>query len=288
MKEIKVDIPLLNSLLTLATVIEARDAYTGGHTWRVSEYSRILAQKSGLSHDEVFVCSLGGLVHDLGKIGISDAILNKNDKLTDEEYKLMQRHPEVGQDIIGKHPLAPIVLDAVAGHHERYDGKGYPHGRAGDEISLLSRIIAIADAFDAMTSSRSYRQAMSDEAAFAIIRAESGKQFDAKLSEIFLEAGANGAFRNILQHSGEERELANCPMCGPIIVVPRSATSGDTVICPACKGVHHLHSAGGKFALEWTGRDELYIPKPDYEIIDDFIKKAPETIVFENIPPAAR
>lgn len=284
MKQIRLDVPLLSSLLTLATVIEARDAYTGGHTWRVGEYSRLLAEKMGFTQDEVFICSLGGLVHDLGKISISDAILNKPGKLTDAEYLSMKRHPEIGREIIGNHPLAPIVFDAIVDHHERFDGRGYPNSKHEEAISPIARIIAIADTFDAMTSSRSYRKALTAEEAYDVLTAEKNRQFDGKLVDLFLEIGRAGGFQGILNHSGEENHLVTCPYCGPVVTVSKTTRDGDMVVCPVCKGVHRLHLTGDTFELEWLQTEDVsYAPRPDYDTIEYFLKRAPETVRFNNL-----
>ena len=126
--KITIDRALIKSVISLASVIEARDPYTGGHTWRVGQYAVKLAEKIGLSEDELFIVNLGGLVHDLGKVGISDSILLKPDTLTVEEYKNMKQHPQIGYELISSHPLFPILVDSVTQHHERVDGKdGYKH-----------------------------------------------------------------------------------------------------------------------------------------------------------------
>ena len=139
---------LLKTLYTMAMMVEARDAYTGGHLWRVAQFSRLLAQASGLSALEVERIALGGFLHDLGKIGVPDAVLNKPDRLTDEEYDIIKTHPQVGADLLAGHPLAELAMDAVLLHHETPDGRGYPQGRKADAIPLVARIVGIADAFD--------------------------------------------------------------------------------------------------------------------------------------------
>ncbi len=171
---------LLNTLLGLSMIVEARDPYTGGHLWRVSQFSKLLAQEAGLSRRDIALCEVGGFLHDLGKVGVPDAILNKPDRLTDGEYDVIKTHPSVGGRLLTNHPLANLAFEAVVGHHERPDGKGYPHGLAGDIIPEVARIVGIADAFDAMTSTRSYRKGMHMEKALSIIDDETGRQFDAK------------------------------------------------------------------------------------------------------------
>ncbi|HPH95828.1 MAG TPA: HD-GYP domain-containing protein [Anaerolineaceae bacterium] len=278
MKE-TLNILILKSLLTFATIIEARDRYTGGHTWRVSHYARELAIKAGFSQSEVFLAGLGGLIHDLGKVGITDSILNKNGSLTPEEYYHIKKHPDIGRMIVRDHPLAAIVEDVIWHHHERMDGKGYPNGFEGDQISPIARVVSIVDAFDAMTSTRAYRQGMAPEAAYQILSAESGKQFDARFVNIFLEMGQTEQLNHIIGHSGEGRLMVLCPACGPVIAISLNAAEGDLIVCPGCTGVHRLHRQGETFVVEWTGKeDPTMTPQPDPETIEDFVKMAPREI----------
>lgn len=144
----------------LVKAVEAKDPYTAGHSERVMEYSLWLGDAIGLGPYERRILELGTLVHDVGKIGIPDAILTKPDKLTDEEYAIIKKHPEYGANIIGNIPMFQECLPIVRHHHERIDGRGYPDGLKGDELSVLVRISAIADIFDAMTSTRAYRKGM--------------------------------------------------------------------------------------------------------------------------------
>jgi HD-GYP domain-containing protein (c-di-GMP phosphodiesterase class II) len=180
----------LNTIMTLAQFIELRDEYTGGHTARVTTYSVLLGEAIGLTPAELDLVRIGGPLHDVGKIGISDAILRKPGKLTDAEYEEMKTHTTKGADIIRTmadlHPILPIVKS----HHERWDGRGYPEKLSGESIPLLARIVAVADAFDAMTSNRPYhkdQKGMPPEQALAIVKAEAGKQFDPRCAMVFLE-----------------------------------------------------------------------------------------------------
>ena len=161
---------LFESLLIMAAVVEARDAYTGGHLWRVSQFSRILALELGLSLQDSLEISLGGFLHDLGKIGIPDAILNKKGKLTEYEYEVIKTHPDIGAKLIELHPLSHFAIEAISYHHERPDGMGYPNGLKKEKIPLVARIVGICDAFDAMTSTRPYREGMPIEKALAILQ----------------------------------------------------------------------------------------------------------------------
>ena len=151
---------LIHSTLLLAAVVEARDPYTGGHLWRVAQVGKLIGERMGLERSDLFKLTLGGFIHDLGKVGIPDEILGKKGPLSDEEFDTMKTHPLIGADLVESHPLGSAVLDIVRSHHERWDGTGYPDGIGGDEISPLAAIINVADVFDALTSSRPYRSGM--------------------------------------------------------------------------------------------------------------------------------
>ena len=176
-----------NTITMLADVVEMRDEYTGGHTQRVSNYSLMLAQKLKLSADDQNLIRTGTPLHDIGKVGIPDAILCKPDKLTPEEFEIMKTHTVIGAEFINKVPDLRPVLPIVRNHHERWDGRGYPDGFAAEKIPHLARVVALADAFDAMTSDRPYRKGMPVEVAFAEIEKGMGKQFDPTFAAAFLD-----------------------------------------------------------------------------------------------------
>jgi HD-GYP domain-containing protein (c-di-GMP phosphodiesterase class II) len=262
--KIRLDSNLLESLLTLATVIEARDAYTGGHTWRVSRYSEELAKGFALSQDDVFVVRVGGLVHDIGKIGIPDAILNKPGPLTEEEFRAMREHPGIGCSVIENHPLFPLVFAAVAQHHKRPDGAGYPGQKSNEVLTIYGRIVAIADAFDAMTSTRPYRKGMEPSVAAAILQKNKSTQFDAALVERFVSLLDAGKLTYILGHANDSRLMLSCAMCGPIIAPSVETKDGQTIQCPHCTGQYNVHAHGDSFVLEATGiQTGVYTPRPD-------------------------
>jgi len=183
----KIRAAFFNAVTALAYALEAKDVYTSGHSQRVTEISVAIAAEMGLPKEDIRKIRLAGLVHDIGKIGVREEVLNKPGSLSEEEYKHVRLHSETGERI-----LIPIVddeeiLKAVRHHHERYDGWGYPDGLRGEQIPRMARIIAVADSFDAMTSERSYRQAMTKEEACAEIERCSGSQFDPEVSEAFLK-----------------------------------------------------------------------------------------------------
>lgn len=178
----------LQTITTVANTIDAKDEYTQGHSRRVSEYAALIAGLLG--RDESYIQNIKyiALLHDIGKIGIPDAILNKPGPLTDSEYQLMRQHTEIGSNILKDNGMIAGLADGVRHHHERYDGTGYPDGLKGKEISEISRIIGLADAYDAMTSNRVYRKRLSDEEVIAEIRRCSGTQFDPEIAAVFVKA----------------------------------------------------------------------------------------------------
>lgn len=176
----------LNTITILAQAVELRDTYTGGHTARVTNYSMLLAQHLELPPKDLNLIRIGTPLHDIGKIGIDDAILRKPGRLSPEETQIMQSHTVKGATILATVPdLAPII-PIVRSHHERWDGQGYPDKLAGEDISRLARIVAVADAFDAMTSDRPYRKGMAAAVAFTEVQKQCGQQFDPDCAEAFL------------------------------------------------------------------------------------------------------
>jgi HD-GYP domain-containing protein (c-di-GMP phosphodiesterase class II) len=170
----------------MAKILDARDPHTSQHSTRVTNFSLALANIIKLSDDEKDVLYIAASLHDIGKVGIPDSILLKKDKLTDEEFKIIKKHPDIGADILKPLPPMSRETDVIRYHHERYDGKGYPAGIGGEEIPLLSRIITLADSYDAMTSDRPYRNRLPiDKAIEEIIRCI-GSQFDPELANMFI------------------------------------------------------------------------------------------------------
>lgn len=172
---------------TLASTIDAKDKYTNGHSVRVADYSRELARRMGKPVQEQEDIYYMGLLHDIGKIGIPDAIINKPDKLTPEEYETIKQHPAIGADILKNMSEIPGIELGARWHHEHYDGTGYPDGLKGEEISEQARIIGVADAYDAMTSNRSYRKALPQDVVRAEIKKGSGTQFDPSIAALMLQ-----------------------------------------------------------------------------------------------------
>jgi putative nucleotidyltransferase with HDIG domain len=178
----------LGTIRALAAALDARDPYTAGHSERVSKSSVVIARQLGLPEAEVAVIRLGALLHDIGKIGLADDILQKPDPLTLEEFEQIKRHPALGARILRQVSFLEPHLSIVELHHERPDGHGYPFGLRGDEIPLAARIVHVADAYDAMTSARAYRPARPLSTAIAELRLYSGTQFDPACVQAFTEA----------------------------------------------------------------------------------------------------
>lgn len=177
----------LQSIMTIANTIDAKDEYTKGHSQRVADYSYILAKALGMGNEDAENIRFIGLLHDIGKIGVPDTILNKAGRLTDEEYEIMKTHPTVGAMILKDIELLPGLDIGAKYHHERYDGRGYPSGLKGDEIPFIAKIIGVADSYDAMSSDRVYRSRLSDEEILEEFERCKGTQFDPKIADVFIE-----------------------------------------------------------------------------------------------------
>jgi putative two-component system response regulator len=198
----------LASVQSLAEALEVKDPYTRGHSVRVSHYSAVIATELGLGGELLRRIELGGHVHDIGKIGVREDVLNKAGKLTNEEYQHIMTHPMVGWKILA--PLlgdTPEALNIVRSHHERFNGRGIPDGLSGENIPLEARIAAAADSFDAMTSDRPYRPGLSMDDAIAEIVRCSGEQFDPHIVDAVVSAVEGGRFRLIGRGGGQVVQL---------------------------------------------------------------------------------
>lgn len=183
----KVERLSLQMVQTLAGTIDAKDQYTNGHSTRVAEYSKEIAKRIGKTEKEQEDIYYMGLLHDIGKIGVPDEIINKTSKLTDEEYDVIKKHPSIGADILKNISEMPDIATGAHWHHERYDGKGYPDQLKGEEIPEVARIIGVADAYDAMTSNRSYRDVLPQDVVRKEIEKGKGTQFDPQFARIMME-----------------------------------------------------------------------------------------------------
>ncbi len=182
----------LETIRMLAAAVEARDPYTGGHLERVTHYSLVIARTLGWGNERLSETEMGAILHDIGKIGIPDAILRKDGPLSPDEWAHMRTHTEIGTQILRGISFLEPVIPYVRHHHERFDGKGYPDGLAGEDIPIGGRLIAVADSFDAMTSTRPYRKALPVEAALDELRSAAGSQLDPTMVEAFMTAYRRG------------------------------------------------------------------------------------------------
>jgi putative nucleotidyltransferase with HDIG domain len=171
----------------LTGAIEARDPYTRGHSTRVTELAEAVARAMGWSEDRIASVRLGGPLHDIGKLAVSQDVLHKEGELDDAELAEIREHPKTGARLLLRVAALRAAIPYVLYHHERWDGRGYPSGKAGEEIPLEARVLAIADAFDAMTSDRPYRRALTRVEALAEVERCAGTQFDPRIAEVFLE-----------------------------------------------------------------------------------------------------
>ena len=177
----------LDTIGILRHTVEAKDPYTRGHSDRVSEFSILIGQKMNLDSDTIHDLKIGGLFHDIGKIGIPDSILLKESKLNDNEYSQIKNHPTIGAHILGDAKVFENIIPIVKHHHEKFDGTGYPSGLKGSEIPLIARIASVADTFDAMTSKRTYRDSLPISVVKEELKRCSGSQFDPEIASVFLD-----------------------------------------------------------------------------------------------------
>ena len=252
-----------DTLIVLANAIELRDHYTVGHTWRVTNFSIEVCKELGWSPEKLKEVQMGGVLHDVGKIAVDDAVLRKPDKLTDEEYEKIKVHPERGaqllQDVEFLHPLIPYCLY----HHERYDGKGYPYGLKGEEIPIEGRAVAVADTFDALTSNRPYRKGFDPEKAMSIIREGKGTQFDPVCVDALVRAYEKGNIDRILQdyYKKDEKSIA-CPFCSTFMRLPEGAEVGDSMQCEVCHRHVGLQFQNDAYYGRLIPKSTLRIPHP--------------------------
>jgi HD-GYP domain-containing protein (c-di-GMP phosphodiesterase class II) len=224
----------LDTMEVLANAIEARDHYTVGHTWRVTRMALALAGHLGWRADQKRHAEMGGILHDIGKIAVEDSILRKEGPLTKEEYQKMQLHPEHGARIIKDVEFLKPVIPYILFHQERWDGKGYPFKLKGEDIPAEGRLLAIPDAFDAMTSHRPYRKSRSPDDAVREIVENRDKQFDPQFVDLFFEVWNQGEIASIIQHSAQSKTSIPCPFCSTHINIGLRPKEGVIMECPVC------------------------------------------------------
>jgi response regulator RpfG family c-di-GMP phosphodiesterase len=185
----------LSTVRAFVSSLEAKDAYTRGHSERVADYARVLGQGVGVRRRDLDMVIFGAMLHDIGKIGVAEGILNKPGPLTPDEWRVVRAHPEMGARIVSHIEYLAPAVGLILHHHERIDGRGYPHGLRGDDIELGARIVTVVDSFDAMTTHRPYRRAMEIPQAVKILKTHAGRQFDAAIVESFLDLLDTGTLR---------------------------------------------------------------------------------------------
>jgi HD-GYP domain-containing protein (c-di-GMP phosphodiesterase class II) len=194
----------MGTIRAMSGALDAKDRYTRGHSDRVAHVSAEIARALGYTPEAIERVRIAGIVHDVGKIGVPESVLCKPGRLTDEEFGKIRMHPEIGHQILEGIPGLQDILPGVLHHHERFDGKGYPHGLAGEDIPLLARIIGVADTFDAMSSNRAYRSKMPREVVLAEIAKCSGSQFDPRVAEAFLTLDLSEYDRLVANHASQD------------------------------------------------------------------------------------
>ncbi|MGQ9857465.1 MAG: HD domain-containing phosphohydrolase [Thermodesulfobacteriota bacterium] len=241
----KVEQAYMDTLSVLANAIEARDHYTVGHTWRVTRFATAMVDKMGCSAEQKRYTEMGGILHDVGKIAVEDSILRKTGPLSPEEYQKMQLHPEHGARILKDVEFLKPVIPYVLFHQERWDGGGYPFRLSKDEVPWEGRLLAVCDAFDAMTSHRPYRKSKGAEEAVAELKRHRGRQFDPQMVDMFLVLWEEGRVARIIQDYASSGHSIPCPFCSTHIPLGQNPKEGIILECPVCakstvvlKGTH--------------------------------------------------
>lgn len=189
---------MIQAIMTVANTVDAKDDYTNGHSMRVAAYAELLARRLGWPDEEIQNIYYVAMLHDVGKIGVPDAVLNKPGRLTDEEFGQIKAHTLVGAEILNDFKMFPNVGVGAKYHHERFDGKGYPEGLRGEEIPLVARVIGLVDSFDAMTSNRVYRRRLNNDTVMRELEKGKGSQWDPELVDVFVELFKQGALDKML------------------------------------------------------------------------------------------
>lgn len=286
---------IVASLLSWAWSVEARDPWTGGHLWRVARYTELLAARAGMAPQERAQVALAAFVHDLGKLAVPESILLQREPLSEGAHAVMRTHPEMGARLLAGHPYGALLHDIVLLHHETPDGRGYPRGLSGPTIPTGARIVGLCDAFDAMTTRRPWREAMSLDEALSTIEVQLGRQFDDFLGQLFLALAREGAFQGIMGHSDEGMPMQHCADCGPTMVQRREHRVGEYLHCPVCGARHRLVSAAGAGLAHRTllveptgtfGSPMDLLPQPDHALIRRFVQDTVSLAVQAGYAPA--
>lgn len=264
----------LIGIFTMAALIEARDPYTVGHAWRVSRYARLIAENSVQTEAVIAQVAVAGFVHDLGKVVVPEALLLKVAPLSESERGLVRAHAVASGRLLDGHPLDALIGLPLRHHHEHFDGSGYPDGLAGQEIPLAARIVAVCDAFDAMTSARPWRPALALEDACAQIEAGYGREFDQDFAERLVRFARAGSLSHLLGHSDLGVPVAHCPHCGPCVNVFRTHQPGALVYCRRCAEEFEVTAGSGVRATGRKGSLAQTAAEADGELISRLVLDA--------------
>ena len=239
-----------DTLVVLANAVELRDHYTAGHIWRVTNFAVEMARELGWDEERIKLVEMGGVLHDIGKISVDNAILSKSGMLTSEEYEKIKLHPERGawlmRDSFMLKPLIPFCLY----HHEHYDGSGYPFGLDGSDIPAEGRLIAVADAFDALTSNRPYHDALPIDEAVGKIVASRGAHFDPECVDALVRCYRDRRLDHIFQEYMKNKKSIICPFCSTFIRIPEEDDLSETFDCPVCRRKIQLHRDANGYSGE--------------------------------------
>jgi putative nucleotidyltransferase with HDIG domain len=239
----------LSMLAVLGNAIEARDHYTVGHTWRVARFAQVAARRLGWSECKLAEIEVGGLLHDIGKIGVPDSILTKQGPLDADEQARMKLHPTIGARMLRDVPSLEHVLPYVLSHHENYDGSGYPDGLAGEAIPPEARLLAVVDAFDAMTSTRPYRRGMAVEVAIQRLEQAAGGQLDPTIVAAVVAAWQAGELAPNLATEQQAQHQVPCPHCSTWFT-PAPGSDANRCRCPTCHRHLRLVAEAGALRAE--------------------------------------
>ena len=239
----------LSMLAVLANAIEARDHYTVGHTWRVARFAQVVARRLGWDEAKLAEIEVGGLLHDIGKIGVPDSILTKQGPLDADEQARMKLHPTIGARMLRDVPSLEHVLPYVLSHHENVDGSGYPDGLAGEAIPPEARLLAVVDAFDAMTSTRPYRRGMAVEVAVERLERAAGSQLDPTIVAALVAAWRAGELAPYLATEQQAQHQVPCPHCSTWFT-PAPGSDANRCRCPTCHRQLRLVAEDGALRAE--------------------------------------
>ena len=240
----------LETIGSLSAVIEARDPYTQGHTWRVTQYAKELAIELGWPAEKLRELEMAGLLHDIGKIGVSDSVLLKPAPLNTGEFEVMKAHTSIGAEIVSHLSFLSFCLPYVRYHQERYDGSGYPEGLKGEAIPVEGRLLAVADTFDAMTTDRPYRTRLAPELAIEELKRCAGSQFDPEMVKCFVRCWEKGRLHEIFVTERGSSLTAACPRCHSLKNLREGLQGGERFLCSVCHTALLTRPDGGKWTLE--------------------------------------